>query len=171
MNASKLKSSLEIVTNVAVLLVAASILFILADGFLGKYRAPSLRPGLTRGEALPALPGFEYGGAPKTLILALDTRCRYCAYSLPFYKELIEARRANPGARLVAVFPESADEVNRFVRENGLDLKAIPAASFDSLGVAGTPTLILVDGSGTIQNFWAGQLSPEAEQQVVKSST
>jgi hypothetical protein len=37
--------------------------------------------------------------------------------------------------------------------------------------LAGTPTLVLVDNAGIVHDFWIGKLTPDDEEQVIKSVT
>ena len=75
MDTPKSKNSLEVVTNVAVLLAAVAFLTALSWGFFVQRRAPSAAGGLGKGEAA-AMPNIDYAAAPKTLVVALNTRCR-----------------------------------------------------------------------------------------------
>ena len=40
-------------------------------------------------------------------------------------------------------------------------------AQLDSLGVKGTPTLLIVDQSGTVRQSWVGRLTAERETEVL----
>jgi hypothetical protein len=39
--------------------------------------------------------------------------------------------------------------------------------SLDSIGVTGTPTLILVNREGAVDGVWVGKLPPEGETEVL----
>ena len=39
------------------------------------------------------------------------------------------------------------------------------------LKISGTPTLMLVDRSGTVLNAWIGMLSPRQELEVIRATT
>lgn len=41
--------------------------------------------------------------------------------------------------------------------------------SLNKLGVQGTPTLLLLDDSGTVLQTWVGKLTPEREQAVLSA--
>jgi hypothetical protein len=100
----------------------------------------------------------------------MDTDCGSCQDSVPFYKQLARARNNHPGgARVIAVFPNTEDEVREFVRRNELGLETISSADFVPLKIAGTPTIVLVDNGGKIRDFWLGKLSKDEEQQVIRA--
>lgn len=163
----KIKSLLEVVTTIAVLLAAGT----LAGTFLFKPARTStarIEPGLRRGLTLEPLQEVNYGDSPQTLLIALDTRCGYCAASIPFYNRLEDAGRGDGGAtRIVAVFPDAADEVRQFADRQQLRARTAAAVDLGRLNLAGTPAIILVDRGGRVLDFWIGGLSAEAQQQLI----
>jgi peroxiredoxin len=168
---SKVKSYLEVATNIAVLIVAMIVVGVFAQSyFFGG--PPTIKAGLQRGSTLAALPKLNYSSSGKTLIIALNTECSYCTESLSFYKRLAETQPAgNNALRIVAIFPNSEDDVRRYAAHNQLRLEIISAVDFRALNLVATPTLVVVDQSGRILDFWVGKLSESNEQQVIESVT
>src|SRR5688500_13287777 len=82
------KSYLEIITNVAGVLVAAVIVFSFASSFFVQRRTAQPQVGLRKGIVLGQIANVDYNAAPQTLLLLMNTECRYCEQSLPFYKKL-----------------------------------------------------------------------------------
>lgn len=165
-----IRSRLEVATNVAILLVGAAVLFTFSWNFY-QSRQPTarLRPGLQKGLTLAPPAGINYGDAPETLLVAMSTRCDYCAAGVPFYNQLVGMRGGTGGGlRVVAVFPDGEDEVRDYAARTRLRLDTVAAADFAALNLAVTPTLILVGGDGKVLDFWAGQLSADAQQQLVR---
>jgi hypothetical protein len=68
---------------------------------------------------------------------------------------------------MIAVFPNSKTDVEQYVRQNDLQIEAVPESTLGELNVAATPTVILVDASGRVLDFWIGKLSPNEEQQLI----
>lgn len=103
----------------------------------------------------------------KTVVLFLQSACKYCHQSVPFHREIAELANAN-GLGIVSVFPESVALARASLR--ALDLK-IPAFEddFTRIGVAGTPTLAIVDRGGNVISAWAGVLSEPQRREVLKS--
>jgi thioredoxin-related protein len=169
MKAAKLKSFLEVATNVAVLLVAIAVLGTFVANLTRK-SGPQLHVGLEKGQALADIPSINYSNSPKTMLIAMSTKCHYCSESAPFYKQLVDAYHASGNQiRLVAVFPESENEVKAYIQQQQLDIETVSSVNFQSINVSGTPSLILVDSRGKIQDFWLGKLPNDVEQQVLKS--
>ena len=147
---SNIKSYLEVGTNVAVLLVAIAVLATLAHSFylsrtMTRARTQS-ETVLRKGAILDEIVGVDFQVAPKTLLLLLNTDCRYCTESLTFYKNL---------ATSVGV----ADK----------NFKTLCPREFQLAQRTATPTLILTNRQRQITNFWIGKLSPESEWEVLKA--
>jgi hypothetical protein len=68
-----LKATLEVSTNVAVLLVAISALSLVAIFFFVGPRKPELTPGLEKGRFLGNLTNIDYPASEQTLPIALST--------------------------------------------------------------------------------------------------
>lgn len=165
-NSQKLKSYLEVITTVAVLLAAVAVVKTYLFSPTQK-SAAQLQSGLQKGATLEPLPGVDYGDSPQTLLIAMNTHCGFCKESIPFYNQLAELQRNNKSTRAIAIFPNSEDEVRQYVKQQQLGLNAIATVDFNKLSLAGTPTMILVDKSGKVLDFWVGKLSTDAEQQVI----
>jgi hypothetical protein len=166
---SQTRRYLETATNIAVLLAAIAVLASVAAVYLRPKSLPQLQTGLQKGETLAPVPDFNFGDSDRSLLLVMSTRCVYCDESVPFYKQLIGAQQlGNQSVRIVAVLPNSDEEVRQSMQQKQLQIAAIPSANLKTLKVAGTPTLILVDSGGRVIDFWVGKLSQDTEQQVLK---
>jgi hypothetical protein len=166
----KLKAYLEVTTNIAVILVAVLVLGTFAWNF---YRARQgktvLESGLLKNKVLSPVTGLNYSESPQTVLIAMNTQCRYCSESTAFYNRLAEFQGTRKGAvRIIAVFPNSANEVRDYVSRTGLVVDTIAATDLDRLNVAGTPTIILVDGLGKVVDFWVGKLTTDSEDEVLR---
>lgn len=170
MNQSKLKSYLEVATNIAVLLVALAVLSTFAWNYFGRSPKPQLQAGFQKGQTFAQVPGVRYDRSPQTLLVAMSTRCHYCTESLPFYRQLAEAQRASgQETHVVAVFPNQEAEVRQYIQQNKLELETVAGVDLGALNISGTPTAVLIDGSGKIRDFWLGKLPQDQEQQVLKA--
>ena len=72
---------------------------------------------------------------------------------------------------VVAIFPNKHDEVAKYVNDNHLAVDSVADADLRSLGIGGTPSLILVDSKGIVTDFWIGQLQRPEEDQVIRTIT
>jgi thioredoxin-related protein len=166
----KFNHYLEIATNIAVLLVATVVLLTFAwNYFRTRQITTQLQQGLQKQAILAPQLGINYGNSTRTLLIAMNTKCDYCSESVPFYNQLAELQRNRGEAfRTVAIFPNSSEEVRRYVEQKKLDVPTIAAADFQRLNLAGTPTMILVDSQGKVLDFWVGKLSANGEKEVIE---
>ena len=110
--------------------------------------------------------GIDWKQSQQTLILAISSSCHYCTDSAAFYKKLAQ-RKGN--THLVAVLPQSVKEARNYLEKLGVSVDEIRSLSLDKIGVQGTPTIMLIDSSGTVKQYWIGRLSPEKEATVLES--
>lgn len=170
MERERLKSALETYTNIAVLLVAVAALCTFTASYLVRSPSPSLHLGLQRGAIISQIPKVDYHTSKRTLLIALSTKCPYCLESLPFYRTLVETNsHSSNDLRIVALFPEKADEVTEFTKVNGLKIEAVPEVQFAPLSISGTPSIILVNNAGGIDDFWIGKLGSSEAKQLMRS--
>jgi thioredoxin-related protein len=158
---------IETVANVAIIVVAIVVCVAAVKYFRTKATgsgAPG--PAIAAGTKIN-LPNEDWAKNRKTLLLALSTNCKYCSASAGFYQRLLSTASSN--TKLVAVFPQPSGESSQYLRDLQVAIEDIQQVSPTSLGVKGTPTLILVNSSGAVTKSWVGQLSPDKEQEVLSS--
>lgn len=161
---------LEVTSSVAVLVVAMALLGAIVSARWAGPEKAKFEDGLQRGQVLGRLPSVDYGAVPQTLVLVLSTKCNYCQESLPFYKRLLgEQQRAGQRTRMVALFPNPTTEVEQYKQQNQFHIDSVPELNYSTLNVTGTPTLILVDSTGSVLDFWVGMLSKDDEQQLIEA--
>ena len=166
MQRETLKNYLEITTNAALLVAALLIISVFAAAYFVK-TSPKPRPdvGFKVGQTFLPVTGVNYSDAPKILLIAMSTKCGYCAASMPFYKKLMDSQ--HPSTHIVGILPGTEQEIREFVQKQQLNIET-KVADLRGLGLNATPTMILVDSHGQIQNFWIGKLSQESEAEVLK---
>jgi|ERR1044072_421683 thiol-disulfide isomerase/thioredoxin len=159
----------EVLANVAIIIVALLVGValikqrLLADPTGKDNRA--LIKEVSAGSNI-SIPGMEWEKNGKTLLLAIAPGCHYCSESAPFYQRL--ARETADGkAKLIAVLPTSDSEGRKYLKELGVNISEVKQVSLDSIGVTGTPTLILVNEAGVVTRAWVGQLQPDGEAEVL----
>ena len=101
------------------------------------------------------------------MLLALSSKCHFCSESAPFYQRLNDEMAQHTGARLIAVFPQEVGEGKQYLSALGVKIEDVRNATLNSIGVNGTPTLIIIDSKGRIEQSWVGKLSPEKEAEVI----
>lgn len=160
---------LEAFANVATIVVSLLLSTVLVKEFLLPKPRPAQPPvtvQVSRGTDLrSSLPGVDWARNGRTLVLAISTGCHFCTESGPFFRRI--QKDATKGIRLLAVLPQPAAEARKYLESLGVAVDEVRQAQLNSIGVRGTPTLLLVDKSGVVTDAWVGRLEPSQQDQVL----
>ncbi len=168
---------LDAATNIALIIASITVAATLASDWFARRNPQPAKKGNAAsaspyhpGVSAPAIPGVDYSQSERTLVLVLSTHCRYCQMSVPFYRDLAaslarDAAKA-PSRRLVAVFPDASEEVEKFKAKEGLNVTSVPEVPLNGLKVQGTPTLLLVSKAGKVIRVWHGS-SGDADRKAI----
>jgi hypothetical protein len=169
---SEVYVKIETVGNIAVI-VAATI-------FIGMTIYDRLSPGAANGRSsaermigrtLPLSPANISKRA--TAVLCVSPKCHFCTESMQFYSKLATLSARRPGSfRVLAVTPAGAaglEESRQYFTDHGVTVDGVTQIAFSPLGIAGTPTVALLDSSGRIVNAWIGKLSAKQEEAAFKT--
>ena len=161
------RRNLEVVTNVAILVVCGAILWT----YLG-HKARSLpvngEEASLEGTSLSPLPGYNWSHQQGTLILAIRKGCHFCENSLPFYKRLSTLHEdKNLQVHVMVVMPDDKTSAESLLRSAGVSVDGVFDMPLSSLHVSATPTILLVNAKGRVDKAWVGQLSQEGEGDVI----
>jgi hypothetical protein len=158
---------IETLANLMTVVVSLLLSVVLVKEFLLPPRARrAAGPETVVGTSLKSsLPGLDWGKNGRTLILAISTRCHFCTDSAPFFKRIEKERPRD--VELVAVLPQPVNEARKYLDGEGVHVEEVRQASLQSIGVAGTPTLLLVDARGKVSDVWRGKLQPDDEEKVI----
>lgn len=115
-----------------------------------------------------ALNGVSWGSKNQSLLLVLSTNCKFCALSKGFYQQIVRAARQGGKTELIAAFPQETATAHQYLQESGLHMDRVLQIVPSSIGVRGTPTLVLVDTKGVVLRVWYGQLLPNSETEVLQ---
>jgi len=160
---------LEKATNVAII-VACTVLVgnLVWNYYLSSRPNLGLRPEIAKG-AVVKLPGAAPTNPQPTLVLALSKNCRFSHESVGFYQKLTAFKNSSPqGLRMVAVLPQSKEEAESYLKEQGIGADEVISMDVSKLGVRGTPTLLLLDRQSKLEELWAGKLDGSQESQVME---
>ena len=164
-----MKAKVETVTNIVILLFVLVVAGVYAkNNFFSGHPIP-----IKAGDRAPVLTGYDWALHPRTLVLALRHGCHFCEESAPFYKRLVDLEQNGRlgGIHIVAVFPDDKATVEKTLQEEGWQVDYRPAVPLQNFKVAGTPTLVLVDGNRKVLDVWLGKLNPNEEGRVIDSLT
>lgn len=157
---------IENAANIAIIIVAVAIVVVFAKNYL--HPTPQQSPSIAAGAKLNAQP-VDWGANGKNVVLVLSTTCHFCKESSGFYQRLTQDCR-NTHTRTVAFFPQTPEEAQNYLKSESVQVDQVIHADFKNLQIGGTPTLLLVDGSGTVKNVWLGKLDDKKEKEVVAQS-
>jgi hypothetical protein len=166
---SGLIKKIEVAANLAIIAVAILLGVVLVRNYLmPKPQAPpqAAAAPIPPGTKL-SLPGVDWKANGRTLVMALSTGCHFCTESAPFYQRVAQERAKVGNIRLVAVFPEPVSEGQKYLNNLGVAVDEVKQAQLDSIGVIGTPTLIITDVQGTVAESWRGKLPSEKESDLL----
>jgi len=117
------------------------------------------------GKVLP-LQGVDWSEHDTTVVVYLSTKCHFCTESSPFYQRLALAQAKN-NFKLIAVLPQNSDDAAKYLEANNIKVDRVLSSSLSSVGITGTPTLMLVSSSGVVFEFWRGKLDEKKEAAVL----
>lgn len=160
----------ELLANVAIIVVALLLSAVLVKNYLpaGSARADggAAANGLVNAGAKLSLQGVDWSRSDQTLVLALSNSCHFCSESGPFYQRLAQSGGAT---RFIAVLPQPVEDGQKYLDKLHVPVSEVRQSPLSALGVEGTPTLLLVDKSGTVKNVWVGRLQTEQEAAVLEA--
>lgn len=157
----------------------SDIAFIFASLAVGSFAvhslstsAPLAKPNPVRAavESRISVPGLNFQVSERTLLIVASSRCRYCTNSMPFYRRLSALDSRQRGHfRLILIGSEPADVLRGYIDESNLEVDAVLSVESASNPSSVTPTLILVDRTGTVRSVWRGQQSQSGEESIVRA--
>lgn len=165
-----MKLKLETVANIGVLVVCTLLSAVLVQRLMftespaAGQRGP--RPTYQVGENVSELSNVIGPRATNTLVMYISPSCRFCTESMPFYQEL-SAKRHGLSYSLVAVGREPAGAITDYLAKHNVAVDKVVSTGPDIAKLAGTPTLILIDGSNKAAGVWRGLLQEAVAREVV----
>src|SRR5437870_2162570 len=105
---------IELVSNVAIIVVAILLAVVLVRSYLFRQSSAaqnsvSATTAVQPGTRL-SLPDVDWKGNGRTLVMALSTQCHFCSESAAFYQRVAQERAKTGNLRLLALLPQSVDE-------------------------------------------------------------
>src|SRR6476620_1979401 len=140
---------IEIAANVGIVIVAILAVTV----WITNSRKQAAEPGRIAVGTKFAINDVNWRGNGKTMVLALATTCHFCTESAGFYRELVQYCNSH-NIPTVAVFPQTADEGRSYLTNEGVKVNDVRQASFSTIQVSGTPTLLLIDENGAVKRVW-----------------
>jgi hypothetical protein len=159
----------ETATNIATTAAALVLCLALTKAYLlpaNTPKVPAMPAAVSMGSSLNGkLPGVPWGKNGRTLVLAISTVCHFCKESEPFYRRL--QAEAGKGVTIVAALPQPVGEAKQYLAAAGVQVDDVRQVTLSTLGVRGTPTILITNNTGHVINVWIGRLQPAEEEQVL----
>lgn len=165
---SAMFKKIELLANVAIIVIAILLGTVLVKRYVWPTRQPSPPPvaQIQPGTKIN-LPGVDWEKSKQTLVLALSDGCRFCSESGSFYQRLALEKSNSADVRLIAVLPQEITQGQTYLRKLGVAVDEVRQSTLSAMGVSGTPTLLLIDNTGTVKQSWLGKLPPDKETEVI----
>lgn len=164
---------LERVTNFAiigsaVLLLAATVNSWRAQTSVQQPQSPRYKVG----ESVAELDShIDFAAAPRTVLVYLNSNCRFCVASAPFYRRLVTHRNETGSrVRIIAIGKQPQEVLTTFLAEQNITVdQAVALANPTKFKMNTTPALLAVDRSGTIDSLWIGQVPAGDEERALRT--
>jgi thioredoxin-related protein len=163
-----MKKALEYTAYLALIVASLTATYVLVDQTLANHKSTAaLNPSVLLNKKLP-LDNAAWGNAHYTVVIAMTTVCHFCHDSIPFYKSLADMEHNRPGQfQMVTVSPEAQKTTGDYLQQNQMPVDRVESAFLSSIDVSGTPTVFVVDSSGTVKKVYVGQLPPSRQQELI----
>jgi thiol-disulfide isomerase/thioredoxin len=165
-----LHQKVQFLANIAIIVVAILLGGVLVSRYLlpifHKFETvedPRIKPGTKL-----SLTGVDWSKSTQTLLLVLSTNCHYCTESAPFYQRLAQRKAGRQDVRVVAVLPQVVSEAQKYLGDHSVSADEVTQSAPGAVYAKATPTLILVDKTGSVLSSWVGKLPPEKEDEVLQ---
>jgi len=164
---NNLYKRLELLANIAIILVAISLMAVLAKRYIftsGNQTSEQIQSNV--GTKVSQL-DIDWSKSDKNLLLVLSNTCHFCTESAPFYQRLVQERTQRDTFRLAAVLPQPVNEGRSYLNGLGVNIDEVKQLSPSAIRIRGTPTLLLVNSAGVVTDEWLGKLPPQKENEVL----
>lgn len=162
-----LTKKIELLANVTIIALA----LLLGGVLIKRYLLTEAKPVEASAGDKISVPEVDWTKNGQTLLLVLQSDCRYCTESAEFYQRLVREAANRNRARIVAVLPQEVSDSRQYLDEHGIKVDEVRQGSLETMKIAGTPTLIMVNDKGVVTNVWRGKLTPEKESEVLSHLT
>jgi peroxiredoxin len=172
----KMPRRVEIAANISIIIVASLGAYVLLkDHFAVNRPRAEIRAAPARADSRESLvgrpvslAGVDWAENGQTLLIVLSKGCHFCTESAPFYQKIAQVAAARKGLHVIGILPQEVNEARDYLDQIQVPLADIRQFALGSVGVRGTPTILLIDRSGVIKDAWLGRLQSDKEAEVLK---
>jgi hypothetical protein len=162
-----MNKKLEVAANLATLVVALLLGYVLVDRFV-VHKQPAVASSIKAGDKIP-LTDVDWRRNGRTLVIVLQKGCHFCSESAQFYQKLAGEAVKSGKVHLMAVLPQAPHEATAYLSEIGVPIADVRQIQLGDVNVRGTPTLVLVGNTGVVERVWIGKLPADKESEVLRT--
>lgn len=167
-----LAKKVEVAAHIAIIVVALLLGVILVKNYLlprneQQANAPARSQQLVASGTRLSLPDVDWARNRRTLVAVLSTTCRFCTESASLYQQIAAERSKRDDVKTIALFPQPIADAQQYLDQLGVTVDEIKQVEPSAVNARGTPTLLLVDETGTVKRVWVGKLPPDKEAEVL----
>lgn len=120
------------------------------------------------GQGETSIPSAVWQASQSSIVLLLNSECRFCDESMPLYQKLAALRRGYGNrVSLVAVGAEPPTVLREYLRRNKIDVDSVVQVRSGFANVRFTPAVFIMNSQGVIQKAFLGKLNNGNETQLL----
>jgi hypothetical protein len=130
---------------------------------------PSNSKAIPKAGTQVSLDGVDWSKNQETVLMVVASDCGFCENSAEFHRSVAAYER--PGIHVMAVFKRSdtLETARAYLAKHGIKVSDIRIAALSSVKAGGTPTIEIVDNTGSVVRSWMGQLDDTGQQEVASA--
>lgn len=159
----------ELVTNAAIVIAVILLITMAVRSFIPNHSGTPLsqRPDVIKPGMKFMLPGFDWSKKDAHIVLVLRKDCHFCTESAPFYQRLVQGLANRTDVDLIAALPQDSADAHQYLNDLRLSIPEVRQADIAAIKVFATPTILVVDKTGTVTDLWRGKLQADKELEVL----
>ena len=111
--------------------------------------------------------GINWRSSRINAVLFINTHCRFCAESAPFYRKIADALHDHPtGVTISVLSTEPTGDMRSFLAQEHIGVNGVYQVSTD-IGLRVTPTLLIADDHGIVRRAFIGELNLSRQAKVL----
>lgn len=151
--------------NILIFLTLVSITVYVVRSYIA---SPKASPVISRGNTLE-IRSVDWKNADQWVVLFLQTGCNYSDLSKPMYEKIAEKFYEDADRKLLIISPEKDSLFEKYIESFNVPGAGFVKTSFSKLGIDATPTMLLVDNTGVVQEVFKGKLPFKREMELLTS--
>jgi hypothetical protein len=160
-------SKLERVTYICLIVISILAAYTILRGQFGPSGVHSVAATDPLVGKKLVLSGISWPSSRASVVLAVNSRCRFCRESLPFYR-VLEATAHETGGSVIVISSEPEAVISEFVSSGQFTPDRLVNVRLTELGIPRTPTLLIVGSTGRARYVFHGELPKESRNGVLR---